>query len=478
MWWSNAAKLVPFLLASSLDTSTKSPPRPHDDTTPVAAAITTAPQTPTDLSNDFFRMYKDLEKPGPIFKEVAPTLRFSYVTPTIDGESTWSTIVDVPEELKPSATGTKKPIALYLPGLDGYGISAFRNQFDDLADNFELWRLIIQPSDRSPFTEIVQIIANFVKDVAAEADGRPITLIGESCGGLLASAVALRLQREQKNSSTSTSPLLQGLVLVNPATSFEQTNWDTLVPIMASLDTNIGKDSATEDLNAYEVIGSLLLSYLVPDGNQMQRIMDSILGLPELDFPVTDPDQIQEIMKATVEAFKGTGEKLPGDMLKHRVNWLTVGAPIVNARLPELDLQTLVLVGKEDKLMPSAGEADRLVRTLPKCEKIEVAGRGHFVLDENVNLTEAILFSKIDPMKWKETKKKYDMVLDWKIPGPEKVASAIESSVKPFRIAHSPIFMSTDKNNKRWMGLSKVPRQDGPVLFVANHQFGKWSHSV
>jgi pimeloyl-ACP methyl ester carboxylesterase len=486
MWWSNAAKLIPFLLASSLDTRRVSPPRPHDDTTPPNAVATvktiTTPQTPSDLSRDFFSVYQDLGQPGPIFKQVTPTLRFSYVTPTINGKSTWSTIVDVPEELKPSAAGTKKPIGLYLPGLDGYGISAFRNQFDDLADNFELWRLTIQPDDRSPFTEIVQVIAKFVEDVAADADGRPIVLIGESCGGLLAAAVSLRLQREQKKSNTSKSPLLQGLVLVNPATSFEQTNWDTLVPIMASLDTNIDRgasdSSNSDDLNAYEVVGSLLLSYLVPDGDQMRRILDAILGLPELDFPLTDPDQIQEIMKATVEGFKGTGEKLPGDMLKHRVNWLAVGAPLVNARLPELDLQTLVLVGKEDKLMPSASEGDRLVRTLPKCEKLEVSGRGHFVLDENVNLTEAILFSKIDPMKWKETKKKYDIVLDWKIPRPEKIASVIESSVKPFRIAHSPVFMSTDKNRKRWMGLSKVPRQDGPVLFVANHQYGKCSRDV
>jgi pimeloyl-ACP methyl ester carboxylesterase len=472
MWWSNAVKLIPFLLASSLDTKTVSPPRPHDDTTPAAVALTATPRTPSDLRSDFFQVFQDLERTGPIFKQVTPTLRFSYVTPTIDGKSTWSTIVDVPEELKPSATGTKKPIGLYIPGLEGYGISAFRNQFDDLADNFELWRLAIQPNDRTPFTEIVQVIAQFVEDVAADANGRPIVLIGESCGGLLAAATALRLQREQKKAGKTSSPLLQGLVLVNPATSIEQTNWDTLVPIMASLDTNVGRNSTSDALNAYEIGGSLLLSYLIPDGDQIRRILDVILGLPELDFPVTDPDQIKEIKKAAVEGFKGTGEKLPGDMLKHRVNWLAVGAPIVNARLAELDLQTLVLVGKEDKLLPSFSEADRLVRTLPNCEKLVVAVRGHFVLDENVNLTEAILFSKIDPMKWKETKKKYDIVLDWKIPGPKKIASAIES-VKPFRIAHSPVFMSTDKNSKRWMGLSKIPKQDGPVLFVANHQFRK-----
>jgi pimeloyl-ACP methyl ester carboxylesterase len=464
MWWSNAAKLVPFLLASSLDTQVK-PTRPLDDT-----AIT--PRTPSDLSRNFFRVYQDLEKPGPIFEQVTPTLRFSYVTPTIDGESTWSTIVDVPEELKPSAS--QKPIGVYLPGLDGYGISAFRNQFDDLADNFELWRLTIQPNDRSPFTEIVQVIAKFVESLEADAGDRPIVLMGESCGGLLASAVALRLQKEHKKSP------LQGLVLVNPATSFEQTDWDTLVPIMASLDTNRNGDatSSSDDLNAYEVFGSLLLSYLVPDGDQFRRILNAITELPDLNLPLTDANQVQEIMKATAEAFKGTGEMLPGDMLQHRVNWLAVGAPIVNKRLADLDLQTLVLVGKDDKLMPSASEADRLVRTLPNCEKIVVPGRGHFVLDENVNLTEAILFSKIDPLKWTETKKPYDVVLGWKLPGPIKVSSVIEKSVKPFRIAHSPVFMSTDKNGKRWMGLSKVPKIEGPVLFIANHQFGKCSHDV
>jgi pimeloyl-ACP methyl ester carboxylesterase len=473
MWWSNAVKLIPFLLASSLDTNTKSPRRPNDDTTPKAVSTVktlTTPRTPSDLSRNFFEVFQDLERPGPIFKQVTPTLRFSYVTPTIDGESTWSTIVDVPEEVKPNATGTKKPIALYVPGLDGFGISAFRNQFDDLADNFEFWRLTIQPSDRTPFTEIVQVIAKFVEDVAADADGRPITLIGESSGGLLAAATALRLQRDQKKASTNTSrsrtslPLLQGLVLVNPATSIEQTNWDTLV------------SDTSEDVNTDEIFGSLLLSSLMPDGDQMRRILETVLGLPDLDFPMTDPDQIQEIMKATVEGFKGTGEKLPGDMLKHRVNWLSVGAPIVKARLAELDLQTLVLVGKEDKFISSAIEANRLVRTLPNCEKIEVPGGGHFVLDKNVNLTEAILFSKIDPFQRKKMKK-YDIVLDWKIPGPEKIASGIES-VKPFRAAHSPVFISTDKNSKRWMGLSKIPKQDGPVLFVANHQFRKCNHRV
>jgi hypothetical protein len=109
---------------------------------------------------------------------------------------------------------------------------------------------------------------------------------------------------------------------------------------------------------------------------------------------------------------------------------------------------------------------------LPKAQKLVVRERGHFVLDDSVNLTEAILFSKIDPLRWKKEKKPFDPILDWSIPAPEKLKAVVESSVKPFRIAHSPVFASTDRNGKRWKGLSKVPMPEGPVLIVANHQFG------
>lgn len=370
-------------------------------------------------------------------------------------------MVVVPEELQPGSS--TKPIAIYLPGLDGYGISAYGNQFDDLADNFELWRLTVQPEDRSSFGTVVETIANFVQGVLDKAGDRPVMLIGESCGGLLASAAAVRLQGKAE-----TCPL-DGLVLVNPATSFDQTNWDALVPLLASLDN----DPNDSDLSPYDVIGSLILSSLVPDGDQLNRIFDLIKNLPGLKVPPTSLEEVQQVMDATVQGFKGTGEKLPADMLEHRVNWLSVAAPVVNARLSELSVPTLVVVGMEDKLMPSAQEGTRLVELMPSCEKLEVRQRGHFVLDANVNLTEAILFSKIDPLNWKETKKAYDVVKDWKLPPLEKIKQALDSSVQPFRTAHSPVFVSTGSNGKRWLGLSKVPKVDGPVLFVGNHQFGK-----
>jgi len=456
-------KAVPFLLAASLDTVSKSTPTKRTTTK------NSPPSSIGDLSKGFFEVYKDLERPGPISDQVTPTLRFSYVTPTVHGASTWRTMMvddDVPAESKPGQNN--KPIAIMLPGLDGYGISASSNQYDDLADNFEFWRLTIQPEDRSSFAEIVDAVAAYVANIEDKAGDRPIVLIGESCGGLIAAAAALRLQRNHDKSP------LDGLVLINPATSFDRTNWDALVPLLASLDLpSNSSESGVDELTAYDVIGSLILSALIPDSNQIQRIFEAIVNLPGVQIPPRSTEQLQEIMTATVEGFKGTGDKLPGTILEHRVKWLTLGAPVVNARLPELKVQTLVVVGLQDKLLPSANEGDRLVRIMPNSEKLEVRQRGHFVLDNNVNLTEAILFSKIDPLNWKATKKAYDVVTDWKLPSSDKIKAASESVAKTFRTALSPVFVSTDKNGKRWMGLSKVPKVDGPVLFVGNHQFGK-----
>jgi len=48
---------------------------------------------------------------------------------------------------------------------------------------------------------------------------------------------------------------------------------------------------------------------------------------------------------------------------------------------------------------------------IPSCKKINVKGLGHFVLDSQVNLIEAIIFSDIDPFAKKTLNMKRDPVL-------------------------------------------------------------------
>lgn len=478
MWWS-VGELVAssaFWLASKTPTNAKTS----------IASLSLNPQTPRDLYEAFRQLYVDLERPGPRFRDATPTLRFSYVPPPlVNGTTTTTTWREpnaaalLPQDDELVAEG--KPLAVYLPGLDGYGISAARNQFNDLASAFELWRLHIAPEDRSTLGKVITSIADFVQDISRQGD-RPVTLIGESCGGLMAAAVALQLKRregtrETNEQSSSSRYSLQGLVLVNPATSFDRTAWETLVPVLTSLkyleNSSPSQDARGDNLTPYSVFGSLILSSLIPDRNQQLRIANMIMTLPNLQIPPRNPEQLQSVNDAVRMAFRETELRLPPELLEHRVSeWLTIGVPVISQRLPEIDLPTLVVAGREDALMPSEEEAKRLVDILPNAKSLVVPDRGHFVLDDTVNLTEAILYSDLDPLEWKTTKKKYDPILDWKMPEPRYVEQAVEVFVKPFVTAHSPVFFSTDKNTgKRWRGLSRFPDKTGPLLIVGNHQY-------
>lgn len=411
------------------------------------ALVSPQPQTLQDLVDSFQQVYRDLERPSALSTDITPTLRFDYVPPpSADGTTTWR------DPLNVHIDNSSKPLAIYLPGLDGYGISAV-SQFDDLARTFDTWRLVVSPSDTSTFLEVVDAVALFIKETTTP--DRKATLIGESCGGLIASAVAIRLRKTDS---------LGGLVLVNPATSFDQTWWDTLVPLLAALPRGA---AGSDNISPYGLLGSFILGLSIPDRQQQQRILDTIVNLPTLRQP--SPALLQSILETLQLSMRVTEERLPSSLLEHRVTrWLLPGAAAV--RLEKINVPTLVIAGKEDALMPSASEADRLLNLIPDSEKLLVRDRGHFVLDDSVNLTEAILYSKIDPFKYRETKKPYDPILDWTMPTDHEQEEVLRSTVKPFERAHSPVFFSTDSDGNRWRGLAKID-MDGPVLFVGNHQF-------
>ncbi|GAX28561.1 hypothetical protein FisN_1Hh649 [Fistulifera solaris] len=406
------------------------------------ALVSPQPQTLQDLVDSFQQVYRDLERPSALSTEITPTLRFDYIAPpSSDGQDS--------SHLN-SLDNSNEPLAVYLPGLDGYGISAV-SQFDDLARTFETWRLVISPNDTSTFLEVVDAVALFIKETSTPE--RKVTLIGESCGGLIASAVAIRLRKVD---------LLEGLVLVNPATSFDQTWWDTLVPLLAALP----KNELTDGITPYGLLGSFILGLTIPDRQQQQRILDTIVSLPSLRQP--NPALLQNILETAQHLIAVTEERLPASLLEHRVTrWLLPGTAAV--RLEQINVPTLVIAGKEDALVPSATECDRLLKLIPHSEKLLVRNRGHFVLDDSVNLTEAILYSNIDPFKH-QGKKPYDPILDWTMPTEEELEEVLASTVRPLERAHSPVFFSTDSDGYRWRGLSKID-MDGPVLFVGNHQF-------
>jgi hypothetical protein len=92
-------------------------------------------QKPQDLTSSFRQVYETLARRGDESYQLSATVRVDKVS---HGDK----------------TRTKKPIAVYLPGLDGYGISAATFQFEDLSRTFDFYRVFIDPSDRSSFREV------------------------------------------------------------------------------------------------------------------------------------------------------------------------------------------------------------------------------------------------------------------------------------------------------------------------------------
>eukprot|EP00980_Cylindrotheca_fusiformis_P022318 scaffold9191_cov114-Cylindrotheca_fusiformis.AAC.13 len=444
-----------------------------------------APNSMKQIRGDLRDLYSILGEKAAVYKQLSPTMRISHVTPPPpprrDGEQEvdWRDVLNADADIMnenddgtnifsavAKKHGSKKPIALYLPGLDGFGVSAAIWQFNDLARTFDLWRLSISIDDRSSFSEVVKSVSSFIKEISEETK-RPVYLIGESFGGLLAPAVVLNVQNRAKRSGMDNP--IKGLVMVNPATSFDQSSWDVLAPVLSTLGFQSQNRPTPFNLpSPYAVIGGLTLSSLVPSKQQQKQLIDTILGI----LRSTDASGAVGLVQEMLNSFQQTEETLPPGLLEHRIkNWMIVGSTILagEQRLGQIDMPTLVVVGSDDKLIESKLEANRLEKILPNCTKLVVRGAGHLVLDENVNLTEAIVYSDIDPLKRKE-EKQFDPVLDWKLPPKDVIDDILERSVKPLETAFSPIFMSTDKAGTRTMGLGNLPKDESPLLFVSNHQ--------
>lgn len=445
-------------------------------------------------------MYSDLENAGGSVRREMNGVGFTYVSPVIsspggnrhlagawrrqiptnvgiDENLTAEIYRNIMEERFRDQSSNTPPLLVYLPGLDGFGISATA-QFDDLSSSFEFWRMTFdKQSQHLSFSDLVVSVVKFVKESASITGSiespREVILVGESFGGLLACAVAMAL----KNIKAS-KYVLKGMVLINPATSFDETNWERVVPILTSLrylessQVEVTDESGNSRFSflsglptPYSVLGAVALAATVPSGTQYSSILDFLQQ-------AVSSTSAERMLSASVDGFGILAEYLSAAVLDQRVmKWIPVGTSVVNnpQRLSKLNVPTLIIGGRDDNMLPTKKEAQRLGKLLPDCVIMDIEGAGHFVLDTRFNLTEVLIDSHIDPLNSK--KKEYDPISDWTLPPDHIVKAVIEKRVLPLRERTSPVFFSTDPvTGKRRRGLSHVPSTEKPMLFVANHQ--------
>ncbi|GMI18294.1 hypothetical protein TrLO_g2786 [Triparma laevis f. longispina] len=332
---------------------------------------------------------------------------------------------------------TSKQTLLFLPGLDGTGLSA-SDQFEDLSHAFDFHRFVIPNNDRSSFISLRRQVVTFLRDYPGTI------LVGESFGGLLASSVGITPKLD-----------LSGLVLVNPATSTGRTDWGVSIPLITSLLKN------QSDV-IYPATAAAILGLTVPSNYQITKIAKSVFS----DFIESPSIPDLEDLKTVRD---GINDLLPSETVFFRVSeLLRYGNEIMTStRLKRLSkTPTLVLVGAEDKLLPSKAEGAILKDLLGENCTVKSFPKGsHFLLDGQVNLTQQIRTN---------FNKKYDAVKDFELPTEEAQRRYIEENIAPIRKKQSPKFYSTNSNNNVIGNLNYLPtpKDSGrPVLFVGNHQF-------
>ena len=287
------------------------------------------------------------------------------------------------------------------------------------------------------FQEFISLAVKITEFISSFSS--PVVLMGESFGGLLSTYVSVRAKK-----------FVSKLVLVNPATSYDQTSWSNL----GSLISKSGP--------VFPTLGALTLALTVVEPYQIQFIGNQIIQRIN-----TTEDAIREIGEM-LNAPNVLATLLPPSTLQWRLSqWLQVGCNIMEDKYNEITTPTLILIGTKDRLLPSANEGYRLKEAIKKTfvEVIEFPNGGHAVLDGAQNLSKVLFSSSI----FGEAKSDPPILNIY--PTSKEIADA-DRQYGPIFKAASSVFLSRTSEGRLIRGINSIPvgLSGRPVLLVGNHQ--------
>ena len=245
--------------------------------------------------------------------------------------------------LQPKGCHPEKPLLVFLPGMDGTG-ELFYVQIENLAKAFDIRCLKIPPNDFSDWNVLCdEVISLIMQEELSRQIRRSVYLCGESFGGCLAVKVALE----------SPDSLVSHVILVNPATCFQKNPWLGLGrPITAMMPEFI-----------YQISTLLLLPYLVMPGKVSQEECRALLNAIK-----SVPTQNSSWRLSLMEEFQ-----------------------VEALHLGNLTQKLLIIVGAQDRLLPSKSEAQRLLRICPQAKSVILPRSGHVcLLEQDIKLYEIL----------------------------------------------------------------------------------------
>eukprot|EP00899_Mesostigma_viride_P020826 jgi/Mesvir1/28745/Mv19713-RA.1 len=248
-----------------------------------------------------------------------------------------------------------RPLAIYLPSLDGTG-QGIRPQLHSLeAAGYEVACLYIPASDRSTWAELSsQLIPLLERAATVDGDSLPshgawtrrhVTLVAESFGGVLAFLVAAAVPR-----------LVDRLVVLNPATHLRENN-----PLLGAL-------SRTSLLSAFPLpLYRLAQDTLMPLMISRRRVL------------ARDRDLLAPL------------DYLPAATASYRLSMLEEDA-VSDEILSAVTQPVLLLASARDRFLPSLPETSRLASLLPCAQRSILIDSGHSaLLEDGIDLARLML---------------------------------------------------------------------------------------
>ncbi|KAD6453628.1 hypothetical protein E3N88_08333 [Mikania micrantha] len=325
------------------------------------------------------------------------------------------------------------PVLLYLPGIDGIGVGLVIHE-KTLGKVFSVQCLHIPVWDRTSLEGLIQLVEETVKIEHTLSPNKPIYLLGESFGGVLALAVAAR---------NPTIDLI--LILANPATSFERSPLRSFPYIV--------NDWPEEHYGMLFYIMSPIV------GDYMKISMVKSYGRNHLESIW----QLLASFYKDLPLLSAMHRILPKDTLAWRLKLVESAAAYANSRLHVVTCQVLVLASGKDNILPSKDEARRLYRRLKHCDVRVFEENGHTVLLESgVNVLSAI---KTTYMYRRFSK--HDILKDFLPASMTEFKSSLVDAWW-YRLYIDAVMYSTMEDGKIVRGLGGIP-DEGPVLIVGNH---------
>lgn len=245
--------------------------------------------------------------------------------------------------LEPTGVRPDQPLFIFLPGMDGTG-ALLETQLAGLLSLFDIRCLVLPQDTEHGWDDLAVAIAQRIERerVLSPNPNREVYLCGESFGGCLALKVAVHCPDS-----------IHRLVLVNPASSFNQRIWTSwAVDIVRALPVSL-----------YSTACSILMPFLA----NLSRV-----------------DAAEQ--KTLLTAMRSVGYY----SAVHRV-FLLRDFDLTDDDYQQIGQSTLIVASRDDRLLPSLSEASRLAALMPNAKMHPLAQSGHAcLLEPEVNLRDIL----------------------------------------------------------------------------------------